>query len=202
MRKILVATTLATMLLSGCASMENWPGYCALCVNNYAKFYTTERGAPPAEVAARRVGAPRITSGRSRRPIRWQRRNRPCSTGLCADWLKRLYQWAPRTGARCDQAGNKGGCRSGRDSEPRIPGVHDGRRPDYDTEYDNLIYKRHCDCLRFGRPGNGVRTSNNYDVRHQYHIHADDRQPERVRRRLFRQVPLCLRGELQGPLRR
>jgi membrane-associated protease RseP (regulator of RpoE activity) len=58
MRNMLVATTLATMLLSGCASMENWPGYCALCVNNYAKFYTTEQGAPPAEVAARRVAPP------------------------------------------------------------------------------------------------------------------------------------------------
>lgn len=58
MRKILVGTTLATLLLSGCASMENWPGYCALCVNNYAKFYTTEGGAPPDVVAARRVAAP------------------------------------------------------------------------------------------------------------------------------------------------
>ena len=58
MRKMLVGMTLATLLLSGCAFMEGWPGYCALCVNNYAKFYTTEGGAPPDEVAARRVVAP------------------------------------------------------------------------------------------------------------------------------------------------
>jgi membrane-associated protease RseP (regulator of RpoE activity) len=47
MRTVLVATTFATLLLSGCAS-----------TNDFAKFYTTAGATPPALVAARRAAPP------------------------------------------------------------------------------------------------------------------------------------------------